>query len=48
MTQTPLEKELLEALRSLTQFLVENDERWHDNQYVLDAQQAITHAEGKG
>jgi glucan phosphorylase len=32
---------LVEALRSLTQFLIENDERWLDNQYVLDAQKAL-------
>lgn len=37
---------MYEALSSLIQFLVENDERWLDNQYVLDAQQALAQADG--
>ena len=38
---------MYEALNSLVSFLVENDERWADSQFVLDAKEALTQAEGK-
>lgn len=39
--------DLLSNARALVQFLIENDERWHDNQFVLDLQESTAKAEGR-
>ena len=39
--------ELVEAAKSLVQFLVENHERWPDNPYVVDLNTAIRKSEAK-